>query len=460
MMENMGCNNIDSAMSYCYFFGAYSIGYGIKDCINILHTPSGCQRRILYLWSMHDNTSNYKLTLSTNVIDKDVIFGTEQKLEKLVKDTIERYNPRMISIISSCAPEIIGMNYDIALSDFKSQENTMILPINSPGFKGDFYLGFKESLNKLIQSLPICKEKVKDEVNVIGYFYSRYEEDENSNIKELKRIIEAIGLKVNTIFMNGCSYEELEKYGKAEFNIILPYGMECIDYLENVSKQKNIICDMPIGIDETVNFIKKIGQETNHSEEANEFIKKELKNTIPKIEPTIHIMNGKKACIVADEQNLFSLLDYALELGIEPSIVGCYNDNIDIKDKVYSIIRKNTTLNYEPIIIEKCTRENIKSAIKENYIDFCIGSSIESRDLEELEVPVVEIVFPLFEKHYNFDSPTVGFSGALNINTMIYNILNKYTQRRIEVKKKLDSIKSDEYFLFKWIEEGKNKNEK
>ena len=66
-MNNFGCNNIDSAMSYCYFFGAYSIGYAIKDCINILHTPSGCQRRILYLWSMHDNSSNYRLTLSTYI---------------------------------------------------------------------------------------------------------------------------------------------------------------------------------------------------------------------------------------------------------------------------------------------------------------------------------------------------------------------------------------------------------
>lgn len=31
--------------------------------------------------------------------------------------------------------------------------------------------------------------------------------------------------------------------------------------------------------------------------------------------------------------------------------------------------------------------------------------------------------------------------------------------RRTEVKKKLESIKSDEYFLFKWIEKGGKENE-
>lgn len=459
MRENLGCNNIDSAMSYCYFFGAYSIGYAIKDCVNILHTPSGCQRRILYLWSMHDNSSNYKLTLSTNVIDKDVIFGTEKKLEELVKDTINRYQPQMISIISSCAPEIIGMDYEIALSDLRNATDTKILPINSPGFKGDFYTGFKNTLKELIQTLPIMGNKEKNTINIIGYFYSRYEEDENANIKELTRIIEGIGLKVNTIFMNGCMYKELEQFSKAEYNVILPYGKECMEYLENKVKQKNIICDMPIGVDGTVKFIRKIAKETNHIEEAERFIKQELNKCIPRIETTIHIMNGKKACIIGDKQYLLGILDYILELGIEPSIIGCYNDNSNINKEIYSIIKKNTNLNYEPIIIEKCTRENVKKTVEENYVDFCIGSSIEARDLEELKIPVIELVFPLFEKHYNFDFPILGFNGSLNIDTVIYNTLNKYSQRRTEVERKLNSIKNDKYFLFKWIEKEKEKDE-
>ena len=458
-MENLGCNNIDSAMSYCYFFGAYSIGYSIKDCVNILHTPSGCQRRILYLWSMHDNSSNYRLTLATNIIDKDVIFGTESKLEQLVKDTISRYKPRMISIISSCAPEIIGMDYDIALSEIKNNENTKILPINSAGFKGDFYDGFKNTLYELIKSLPNNLEKERDTVNIIGYFYSRCEDDEISNINELKRIVEGLGLKVNTIFMSGCEYEKLEKYSKSEYNILFPYGMECKDYLENINKQKSIVCNMPIGIKGTIEFINKVAEETNHKKEAKEFIEKELKRCIPKIEPTIHIMNGKKVCIIADEQYLYGLLNYILELGVEPRIIGCYNENCNIKDKVQKIIRQNTSLKYEPIIIEKCTRENVKRIVKENYVDFCIGSSIEARDLEELRIPIIEFAFPLFEKHYNFESPILGFNGALNIDTIIFNVLNRYSMRRTEVKKKLESIKSDEYFLFKWIEKGGKENE-
>lgn len=454
MMDKLGCGNIDSAMSYCYFFGAYSVGYGIKDCVNILHTPSGCQRRILYLWSMHDNSINYKVNMCTNIIDKDVIFGTEGKLAELVEDTIKRYQPKIISIVSSCAPEIIGMDYDIALADIKRSNNIKILDINSPGFKGDFYTGFQQSLSKLVKSLPINKECKKDTVNIIGYFYSRYEEDENSNIAELKRLIESLGLKVNVVFMSGCEYEKLEEYSSAEYNIVLPYGKECLEYLERVGKQKNILCNMPIGIDGTIEFIKKISNETNKQEVGETFIKNELSRVIPKIEPTIHVMNCKKACLISDEQNIIGLLDYILELGIEPAIIGYYNNySKEIREKIDSTLKKNTKLKYAPIILDNCNREEVKNAIRENYIDICIGSSIESRDLDELNVPVVEMSFPLFEKHYNFPSPMLGFDGALNIDTIIFNKLNKYSMRRTNVKDKLDSIKEDKYFLFKWLEE-------
>jgi len=454
MMDKLGCSNIDSAMSYCYFFGAYSVGYGIKDCVNILHTPSGCQRRILYLWSMHDNSINYKVNMCTNIIDKDVIFGTEGKLTELVEDTIKRYQPKIISIVSSCAPEIIGMDYDIALADIKRRNNIKILDINSPGFKGDFYAGFQQSLSKLVKSLPINKECKKDTVNIIGYFYSRYEEDENSNIAELKRLIEALGLKVNVVFMSGCEYEKLEEYSSAEYNIVLPYGNACLEYLERVGKQKNILCNMPIGIDGTIEFIKKISNETNKQEIGEVFIKNELERVIPKIEPTIHVMNCKKACLISDEQNIIGLLDYILELGIEPTIIGYYNNySKEIREKIYSTLKKNTKLKYDPIILDNCNREEVKNTIRENYIDICIGSSIESRDLDELNVPVVEMSFPLFEKHYNFPSPILGFDGALNIDTIIFNKLNKYSMRRTNVKDKLDSIREDKYFLFKWLEE-------
>ena len=442
MMEDLAFqNNVDSAVSYCYFFGAYCAAYGIKDSIIVLHTPSGCQRRILYLWSMHDNSNNFKATLSTNLIDKDVVFGTENKLVAFVEDTCTRYDGKVVFILTSCAPEIVGIDYNLVVPQVKNSSKK-IIPINSPGFRGDFYEGFIDAILETVKSLPIHKEKYSDRVNIVGYMFSRYEEDENGNIEELKKILDKLDLKVNAVFFSGDTYRDLEKFSQAKYNIIFPYGEKCSKYLQHEVGQENIFCDLPIGLEKTIDFINCIASATQRKETAKIFIKRELSRVIPKVQNTIHKMTGKKVAVVSDWQSIKSLLPMILEFGMEPVLIGIYNSNLNkSKEKILDLIAKNSTLQYEPIVIEACTRGQIKETLKGNYVDFCIGSSIESRDLDELGIPTLEYSLPLFEKHYNFNSPTLGFDGVLNMSTQIFNLLNKKALRRESVIKKLESLK-------------------
>lgn len=444
MMQDLAFqNNVDSSVSYCYFFGAYCAAYGIKDSIIVLHTPSGCQRRILYLWSMHDNSNNFKATLSTNLIDKDVVFGTENKLVDFVEDTCTRYDGKIVFILTSCAPEIVGIDYNLVIPQVKNSSKK-IIPINSPGFRGNFYEGFSDTILETVKSLSIHKEKYSDRVNIVGYMFSRYEEDENGNIEELKKILDKLDLKVNAVFFSGDTYGELEKFSQAKYNIIFPYGEKCSKYLQHEVGQENIFCDLPIGLEKTIDFINRIANATQRKETAKIFIKRELSRVIPKVQNTIHKMTGKKVAVVSDWQSIKSLLPMILEFGMEPVLIGIYNSNLnESKEKILDLIAKNSTLQYEPIVIEACTRGQIKETLRDNYVDFCIGSSIESRDLDELDIPTLEYSLPLFEKHYNFNSPTLGFDGVLNMSTQIFNLLNKKALRRESVIKKLESLKNN-----------------
>jgi len=441
------CENIDGATSYCYFFGACNVAYSIKDSMVILHTPSGCHRRVLYLWSMNDNSNHNKFLLSTNLIDNDVIFGTEEKLKRLINDTISRYKEKVLFLITSCAPEIIGMDYNLVLRDIENIAGINIIALNGPGFKGDLFTGYMESLYCFIKSLPVkYTERRDNKVNVIGYYFARYEDDERSNIDEIIKLVEKLDLEVNCIFLDGSSYECYTNYSEAKYNIIFQYGSSCEKYLEEKVGQANIICEPPIGMQGTVDFLKILSEKTDRKEQGNKIIQTYLKECIPKIQTTLHVLTGKKVAVIADTQILFGLISFMLELGMEPSIIASYNSYDDFDEKIRQVIQRNSLLEYKPVIIEKCTRIEFKEAIKTMYIDICIGSSIESRDLKDINIPVVEICFPLFEKHYNYKNPIYGFDGLLNINTMIYNSLNPISLRRYGTEKKLESIKNDTYF--------------
>ena len=398
------------------------------------------------MWSMHDNSNEFKATLSTNLIDKDVIFGTEVKLKRMLEDTLRRYKGNLVSIITSCAPEIVGIDYDLALSNLKDKDkNSKFLALNTPGFRGDFYEGFEYAIEKIIKTLTQHKGSTKNEnkVNIIGYLFSRYEEDEQSNIKELKNILGELGLEVNSIFFSGGNFEELEKFAQAKYNIIFPYAERCTQYLQDEIGQQNISCDLPVGLEKTIEFIRKIAKATGRTKEGNAMNETKLAEIVPKIQNCIHRLTGKSIAMISDKQSILSFLPAILEFGLEPKVIGIYND---IPQNTLSKIQKiifESTLNISDLkIIPKCNRKQIKDAIRSSYIDFCIASSIESRDLDELGVPVLEYSFPLFEKHCSFDSPSLGFSGVGNLITQMFNIVNKKFYRRESVIDKLNHIKN------------------
>ena len=267
----------------------------------------------------------------------------------------------------------------------------------------------------------------------------------------MKSILDELGLTANAIFFSGDNFENLEKFSEAEYNVIFPYGEKSADYLEKEFGQKNIFCDLPLGLEKTIEFIRKVAKVTGKIKEGENLIEVKLRKTIPKIQNSIHRLTGRKIALVAGEQSILSFLPTVLEFGLEVKIIGIYNDTKQSTlSRIQKIIFENNIGDLDFKIIPRCNRKQIKDAIKNTYIDFCIASSIESRDLDELGVNVLEYSFPLFEKHYSFKSPTLGFSGVENLVTKMFNIVNKKFYRREAVLNKLNYIKiknSNDYDL-------------
>ena len=72
----------------------------------------------------------------TNLDQKSVVFGGEQKLRESVKKAVERYNPKLIFVYASCASGIIGDDIDSICSDLSAEyPDQTIIPIHCEGFK-------------------------------------------------------------------------------------------------------------------------------------------------------------------------------------------------------------------------------------------------------------------------------------------------------------------------------------
>ena len=84
----MSCDKISAAGSVsqraCVFCGSRVVLYPIADAVHLVHGPVGCTA---YTWDIRGALSSgpelHRLSFSTDLKEKDVIFGGEKKLYKV-----------------------------------------------------------------------------------------------------------------------------------------------------------------------------------------------------------------------------------------------------------------------------------------------------------------------------------------------------------------------------------------
>src|SRR5574340_457269 len=77
----------------CVFCGSRVVLYPIADALHLVHGPIGCAA---YTWDIRGALSSgpelHRLSFSTGLQEKDVIFGGESKLYQSLNELIDKYN--------------------------------------------------------------------------------------------------------------------------------------------------------------------------------------------------------------------------------------------------------------------------------------------------------------------------------------------------------------------------------
>src|SRR5271169_7266981 len=109
----MDCNreSLAGAVSQraCVFCGSRVVLYPIADALHLVHGPIGCAA---YTWDIRGSLSSgpqlHRMSFSTDLQEKDVIFGGEKKLGQALRELIEAYRPKAAFVYSTCIVGLIG----------------------------------------------------------------------------------------------------------------------------------------------------------------------------------------------------------------------------------------------------------------------------------------------------------------------------------------------------------------
>src|SRR5512135_3568887 len=92
----------------CVYCGARVVLNPITDAIHLVHGPIGCAT---YTWDIRGSLSSgpdmYRNSFSTDLKERDVIFGGEQKLTACIDEIVAKYKPPAIFVYSTCVVGVI-----------------------------------------------------------------------------------------------------------------------------------------------------------------------------------------------------------------------------------------------------------------------------------------------------------------------------------------------------------------
>ena len=120
----------------CVFCGSRVVLYPIADALHVIHGPVGCAS---YTWDIRGALSSgpqiHRLSFTTDLKEKDVVFGGEKKLYYALIDLIDKHKPAAAFVFSTCIIGVIGDDVEAVCRQVSKEKGIDVIPVMSEGFK-------------------------------------------------------------------------------------------------------------------------------------------------------------------------------------------------------------------------------------------------------------------------------------------------------------------------------------
>ena len=93
----------------------------------------------------------HRLSFSTDLQERDIIFGGEEKLYRALTELIERHDPKAAFVYSTCIVGIIGDDLEAVCRRVAGEKKIPVLPVQSEGFKGNKREGYSAACKAMFR---------------------------------------------------------------------------------------------------------------------------------------------------------------------------------------------------------------------------------------------------------------------------------------------------------------------
>ncbi len=430
---------IERPRYFCALGGALETLTALPGVIPILHAAPGCAGNIT--WAQNGGSGLQVgghcggLTVpSTNVQEKEVVFGGLDRLREEIQTTLEVMEGELYFVITGCVTEVIGDDVKAAVNEFQNQ-GIPIIYAETGGFKGNSYYGYDLVLQALFRNY-VKKEgpKVRKRVNVWGVvpFMDVFW---RGNLEGVRTLLEKLGLEVNSFFSAADSLENIREAAQAELNIILSdvYGVEAAGIFQEIHGTPYIQLPLPIGPAATDQFLQQVSAFlTLDTSVTDALIAKEHQQYYHYLEPLIEAYNDldlqRYAIVIGDVNYAVAITKFlADDLGWLPELVVLTDPLSEEQQQKLLASRFHLNSGIKPKVVFETDTSEIIRRFKQNWPEFksqkyynafspafVVGSSLDREFAQSIGAAHLSVSFPVANRVV-IDRGYTGCRGGLRL---------------------------------------------
>ncbi len=392
----------------CVFCGSRVVLYPISDALHLIHGPIGCAA---YTWDIRGSLSSgpelHRMSFSTDIHEKEVVFGGEKKLYAALNELIEKYKPEAAFVYSTCIVGVIGDDVEAICKKVSEAWGIPVIPVQAPGFNGSKKDGYKiacESLAKLVGTAD--REIPKISINILGDFNIAGE------LWILLDYYRKMGIHVNATITGDGRINDIRNAHKASLNVVQCSGS--MMHLAKIMKEKYGVPfmkvsyfgieDMSDALYEVANFFK----DETLMEKAKEIVREEFARLMPVIKTYREKLEGKKAVIyVGGSFKAISLIKALRLIGVKTVVVGSQTGTADEYEMIRGLCDDGT------IIVDDSNPVELSQFVMETGAEIFIGG-VKERPI------AYKLGLGFCDHNHERKEALAGYEGMVNFAKEIY----------------------------------------
>jgi nitrogenase molybdenum-cofactor synthesis protein NifE len=343
--------------------------YPIADALHLIHGPIGCAA---YTWDIRGSLSSgpelHRLSFSTDLQEKDVIFGGEKRLYQALTELIREYRPQAAFVYSTCIVGIIGDDVEAICQRVEAEQEIPVLPVHSEGFRGTKKDGYQAACSAMFQLVGTGATDgiVGHSINILGDFNIAGE------TWLIRRYYEQMGVQVVATITGDGRVNDIRRAHGASLNVV-----QCSGSMTHLARMMQERFGTPslrvsyFGIEDTAKALYDVAaffRDDSLQARTQELVRDEVAAIMPDLRRYRQDLDGKHAAVYTGGAfKAFSLVRALRTLGMKTVLAGSQTGSREDYQQLRDLCDEDT------ILIDDTNPLELAKFIQEKQVDLFLG---------------------------------------------------------------------------------------